>query len=368
VSGPPAAAKIDLERLPRLRAAAQLFHRPASITDPIEVARAVAGVQAQDPYAARLSFRSRSRRLTADDVDRARSEERSLLRTWLMRMTIHIIPTEDAGWMLPLFEPRMERWSRRRLDQLGMPVERALTVAKETLDREGPVSRVEMRDRILEAGIELDSQTRHHIIGLTVLSGIACLGPDRGRTPLLVRREDWLGKLPRYDHEAALAELARRYLRGFGPADARDLAYWSGLPLGEVRRGLERIAAELEEVDVGGRPLFGLKGARPRLPRAGQVRMLGAFDTYLLGYASRDFAVAPKHRAAVKAAAGGGWIHPVIVHDGVVVGGWRYSRRNGKVEIALDRSAVPGEARDAVDAEVADISRFEGSPATLTLE
>ena len=116
-----AATRIEPERLPRLRAAAQLLHRPTSITEPVEVARGAAGIQAQDPYAARLSFRSRSRRLTAADVDRARTQDRSLLRTWLMRMTIHIVPTDDAGWLLPLFEPRIEKWSRTRLGQLGMP-------------------------------------------------------------------------------------------------------------------------------------------------------------------------------------------------------------------------------------------------------
>ena len=99
-----------------------------------------AGIQAQDPPAARLSFRSRSRRLTAADVDRARTEERSLLRTWLMRKTIHIVPTEDAGWMLSLFESPIERWSRRRLEQLGMPhgkQESALQAIATALD-DGP--------------------------------------------------------------------------------------------------------------------------------------------------------------------------------------------------------------------------------------
>ena len=109
----------DPARLARLRAATQLIHRPVSARDPAEIARSIAGAQAQDTYAGPLTFRSRSRSLTAADIKRARTEERSLLRTWVMRMTIHMIPTEDAGWWLPLFEPGIERWSRRRLTQLG---------------------------------------------------------------------------------------------------------------------------------------------------------------------------------------------------------------------------------------------------------
>src|SRR3954447_4881324 len=107
--------------LARRRAATQLLHRPASATHPAEIARAIGGAQAQDVYAGPQTFRSRSRKLTAADITRARTEGRSLLRTWVMRTTVHMIPTEDAGWWLPIFEPGIEKWSRRRLCQLGMP-------------------------------------------------------------------------------------------------------------------------------------------------------------------------------------------------------------------------------------------------------
>jgi hypothetical protein len=351
-----------------MRAGAQLLHRPASMRDPAEVARAIAGAQAQDVYAGPLSFRSRSRRITLADVDRARTEERSLLRTWVMRMTIHLIPTDDAGWMLPLFEPRIEKWSRRRLEQLGMPardVGKALRVARRTLVREGPVTRPELRERIAAAGVELNTQTGLHVIGLAVTSGLACLGTDRGRTTCLVLREDWLGKLPRFDRDAALAELARRYLNAFGPATDDDFAYWSGLPLGEVRRGLQGISAELVESRIGDQTVLSLRRRRPRLPSKGQLRMLGNFDTYMLGYRSRDFAVPAEHSTALKEG-GGGWIRPVIVQDGLVIGGWRSTRKGGGIEISLNLSqAFSAAQRKAVEAEVADIARFEGRTATL---
>jgi hypothetical protein len=336
--------------------------------DPVDVARAIAGAQAQDVHAGPLTFRSRSRRLTRADVDRARTEERSLLRTWVMRMTIHLIPAEDAGWMLPLFEPGIERWSRRRLKQLGMPardLEKALRVARRTLEREGPVTRPQLRERIAAAGVTLDQQTGLHVIGLAVTSGLACLGPDRGRTTCLVRREDWLGNLPSFDRDAALAELARRFLGAFGPATDRDFAYWSGLSLGQVRQGLSSIANQLEESNLGGSTLLWLRGRRPRLPRAGQLRLLGAFDTYMLGYRDRDFALPVEHRAHLKAG-GGGWLRPVIVRDGGVIGGWSYRRKGGHVEVELGTpDALSPADRKAIDAEVADIRRFDGCPVRL---
>src|SRR5262249_35512737 len=165
-------------------------------------ARAIAGAQAQDVYAGPLTFRSRSTRLTAADITRARTEERSLLRTWVMRKTIHMIPTDDAGWWLPLFEPGIEKWCRRRLEQLGMPAgdpNKAMRMIAKVLAGEGPITRTEARERVTAAGIELDTHTGMHIALLSVVSGIACLGPDRGSQACLVRREDWLGKLPRFD-------------------------------------------------------------------------------------------------------------------------------------------------------------------------
>jgi hypothetical protein len=353
---------IDPARLARLRAATQLIHRPASAKDPVEIARSIAGAQAQDVYAGPQTFRSRSRSLTAADIARARTEQRSLLRTWVMRTTVHLIPTEDAGWWLPIFEPGIEKWSRRRLSQLGMSAgqeNKALRVIAKALADEGPMTRPEAAQRVVEAGIKLNASTRLHVIGLAVTSGIACLGPDRGKQTCIVRREDWIGKPPPFNRDRALAELARRYIGAFGPATDRDFAYWSGLPLRDVRAGLESIAKEIEEIRVGEETMLVRRGGLPRVPAAGQVRMLGNFDTYLLGWKNRSFSVASEHATHVKEG-GGGWIRPVILEDGIVIGGWRSSRKGEALEITLNLPEAERERLGGkIDAEVADISRFE---------
>ncbi len=286
-----------------------------------------------------------------------------------MRKTIHLIPMDDAGWWLPLFEPDTERWSRRRLKQLGLTVakqDRALEVIARALADEGPLTRSEARERAEAAGVKLNQQTGMHIALTAVLSGIACLGQDRGKTTCLVRREDWIGKQPPFDRERALAELARRYIRAFAPATDRDFAYWAGLPLRDVRAGLESIAKEIEEVTVEGETMLAPRGARGRLPATGQVRMLGNFDTYLLGWKDRGFSVAGEHAIHVKEG-GGGWIRPVILEDGIVVGGWRSSRKGGRLEITLNLPKAERERLGPkIDAEVADLSRFEGIEATIS--
>jgi hypothetical protein len=285
-----------------------------------------------------------------------------------MRMTMHLIASEDAAWMLPLFEPGIEKWSRRRLGQLGVPVaaqDKAIRVVARALEREGPLTRPEANERVAAAGIELNTQTRMHVALSTVTSGIACLGPDKASGTCLVLRRDWLGDAPPFDREAALAELARRYLHAFGPATDRDFAYWSGLGLREVRAGLETIAGELVEVRVGEETLLALKRGGPRLPPTGQLRMLGAFDTYMLGWRDRSFAV-PAHGVAAVKEGGGGWIRPVIVEDGRVIGGWRSKRQGDRVEVELTPfEPPPGAVRAAIEAEVADIARFEDAPVRI---
>jgi hypothetical protein len=359
---------VDPFQVARLRAATQLLHRPASARDPAAIARGIGGAQAQDVYAGPQQFRARCRRLTAEAVRRARVDDRSLLRTWVMRMTIHLIPTEDAGWWLPLFEPQIARWQRRRLGELGMPerdVERALKAIDRALVDEGPLTRTEARERVKRAGVELNTQTGMHIVGLAVTTGMACLGPDRGSQACLVRREDWLGKLPPFDRDRAMAQLARVYVHAFAPATDRDFAYWSGLGLRDVRTALETISPELEEVRVGDKTMVARRGGLPRLPRPGQVRMLGNFDTYLLGWKDRSFSTSGEHALHVKAG-GGGWIRPVIVEDGTVVGGWRSTRSGGALQLEL--KLPQGELdrlRPKIDAEVADLARFEGVEATI---
>ncbi len=334
----------------------------------MDIARAIAGAQAQDIHAGPQTFRSRSHKLTAADIKRARTEHRSLLRTWVMRTTIHMIPSDDAGWWLPLFEPGIERDTRRRLAQLGMPgghEDRSMKLVARMLADEGPLTRSEIAERLARGGVELNQMTRLHVMRLAVTSGIACLGPDRGSQACLVRREDWIGKPPPVDRDRALAELARRYLGAFGPATDRDFAYWAGLPLRDVRAGIEAISAEIEEVRVGDQRMLALRGGLPRLPATGQVRMLANFDTYLLGWKDRRFSVADEHALHVKEG-GGGWIRPVVVEDGIVVGGWRSSRKAGRLEITLNLPRSERERLgDAIEAEVADLARFEGIEARI---
>ena len=129
------------------------------------------------------------------------------------------------------------RWSpanARRLAQEGVTPEdadRAVAVIEESLADEGPLTRPQLRDRIAAAGVRTEGQALVHELLLACLRGIAVRGPMIGREHAYVLVRDWLGAPRPFDRDAALAELARRFLAGHGPADDRDLAKWAGLPL-----------------------------------------------------------------------------------------------------------------------------------------
>ncbi|MBA3809845.1 MAG: winged helix DNA-binding domain-containing protein, partial [Solirubrobacterales bacterium] len=222
----------------------------APAKDPLAVTRRLLAVQGQDPRGARLAIRARSKGLRAADVDRALSEERSLLITWLNRGTLHLIASEDYAWLHALTTPPLRMGNSRRLSQEGLStraIGRGLRVIEHALHQEGPLTRRELRERLDVAGVRTAGQALVHLLMRSTLEGLTVRGPMRGSEHAYALVRDWLGEQAEVDRDAALTELTRRYLQGHAPADERDLARWSGLSLGDVRAGLGAIAPELRE-------------------------------------------------------------------------------------------------------------------------
>ena len=268
----------------RKRLTAQLLAgEPAK--DPLSVVERLLAVQGQDPRGARLAIRARSTGLTAADVDRALND-RALLITWLNRGTLHLVRSEDYPWLQALTAPRLMTASARRLAQEQVTpdaAERGVGAIERALAGEGPLTRVQLRDRIAAAGVRTEGQALVHLLLAAALRGLTVRGPMVGREHAYVLVRDWLGEPPPINRELALAELARRYLAGHGPAEDRDLARWAGLPLRDARAGLGMIASELLEREDG---LLDLAG-RPDAAELPPPRLLGAYDPVLHGWVSR---------------------------------------------------------------------------------
>jgi hypothetical protein len=284
-----------------------------------EAVRHVVGIQAQEPRAAALSIRARTEGLTVADVDRAIADERSIVRLWVMRGTLHLVAAEDAHWLHELFAPLLMPQQCRALDALEVPAAdrpKAVAAIRDALAG-GPLTRAELVERLERAGIDASGQRAAHLPRLAALEGHVCFGPRRGGNDTYVLVSDWLGPRPHaaFDREAALQALAQRYAAAFGPAGAEDLAAWSGLPLRDARGAWAGVAQPPAEADP---------------PQPPVVRLLPAFDTYLLGYRSRDLAVPAEHVARVWP--GGGIIRPAVAENGLVVGTWRLRGKRLEVE------------------------------------
>lgn len=331
------------------RLCAQALSGPP-LADPVAVAERLLAVQGQDPRGARLAVRARTEGLTAADVDRALSEDRSLLITWLNRGTLHLVRSEDYPWLHALTTPPLRASSVYRLDREGLTEadgERAMATIERALTDEGPLTRAQLRERLDAADVRTEGQALVHLLFMATLRGIAIRGPMVGKEHAFALTRDWLGPQPKVDREVALAELARRYLAGHGPADDRDLARWAGLPLRDSRAGLEAIAGELEQREDG---LVDLRGREPALPLP-EPMLLGAFDPLLLGWCSRAEIIGP-HEFLVT---NNGLFRPFALVKGRAVATWRFNR--GKVAVE-ELEPVTKKAAKALAADAVDVERF----------
>jgi hypothetical protein len=189
-----------------------------------------------------------------------------------------------------------------------------------------------------------------HLLLAASIPGHIVRGPVTGGDSAFVSVPDWLGRAPApLRRDEALARLARRYLRGHGPADARDLAKWAGIGVGDARRGLDGIGGELVPFGTGLLQLADGDAPAP-LPLP---RLLGPFDPVLLGWVSRQLLVGP-HQHVVTT---NGLFRPVGLVEGRVMATWGLA--GGTVEIRpLQPIAQP--ALDALRHDALDVLRFLG--------
>jgi hypothetical protein len=320
--------------------------------DPVAVAERLLAIQGQDGRGARLAVRARSEGLVASDVDRALAE-RELIITWVNRGTLHLIRAEDYPLLQSLTTPPLWTSCRTRLRQTGVgeaAAERGVATVAKALADEGPLTRPQLRERLDSADVPTAGQALVHVLFYASLQGVCVRGPMVGKEHAFVLVHDWLGPSatpPAPDRNAALAELARRYLVGHGPATDADLARWAGLPLRDARAGLKAISRRI--VDLGD----GLVDLRKREEPAPlpPPRLLGAFDPLLLGWASREDVVG-HHRQLVTT---NGIFRPFALVDGRAVSTWRLPK--GKVEIEhLER--VTKKAAGRLEADAAAVEAF----------
>ena len=280
-----------------------------------------------------------------------------MLITWLNRGTLHLIASDDYFWLHSLTAPTLLTASARRLSQEGVTpaaAERGLVAVEHALADEGPLDRAQLRERIVAVGVRVEGQALVHLLLLASLRGLIVRGPMRGSQQAYVLVPDWLAAPApgAVERRRALAELARRYLAGHAPAEDRDLAKWSGLPLRDARAGLAAIARELRPREDGLLELARLPPAAAASAELPPPRLLGSFDPLLLGWRSREALLGVDHARIVTP---NGIFRPFALVKGRARATWKLSA--GKVVVEPFAAIARSDER-ALRADAKDVVRY----------
>jgi hypothetical protein len=340
------------------------------------VVRRLCGVQTQVASSAELAIRVRRTSSRRGEVARALAEGR-LIKTWAMRGTLHLITPEEGGAFLSLIAAG-RIWERQSwqtyfgltpslMELLRETVREAL--GGKTLSREELITAVTRRRRLRHIGEELRSGWGTLLKPLS-WQGDLCFGPSRDNRVTFMRPEvassRWAG-VP--DPEEAEPIAASAYVAAYGPTTARGFGDWlaSGrTPRRELNAWFDALGDRLAEVEVDGerayvlaKDLDALAAARPSTT----VRLLPAFDQYVLGPRTDDpHVIPPKRRGAVSRQSG--WIAPVVVAGGVVSGTWAVDGDRAEIAWFKEAGRPP---RRSLEAEVARYASLLGRELGATI-
>ncbi|HET6479189.1 MAG TPA: winged helix DNA-binding domain-containing protein, partial [Actinoplanes sp.] len=285
-----------------------LLLRDNSRSSVAEIVEWFGAMQAQDVNSGLWSLGCRLPGATLAEVNAA-LEDRSVLRTWPMRGTVHFVPAADAHWMLDLTGVRALGGAAKRRDTLGLDektADRAVEILGGALAGGGRLTRSECLAAMVEGGVEVTGQRGYHLLWYASQRGVTAIAPHVGKEQTFVLLDEWVPQPLRPSREEALGLLALRYFRSHGPAARKDFAGWTGLPMSDCRIGIAAAGDQLTTVDVAGTEMFAATQILDGPAMAGpgdasatdQWLALPGFDEYLLGYKDRSLMASPDDLAA----------------------------------------------------------------------
>jgi hypothetical protein len=334
---------------------------------PADVVRWLGAVQAQDYPGALWAVGLRMHAATSETIEEALARG-TIVRTWPMRGTLHFVAPEDVRWMLNLLAPRILAGNARRLaGQFGID-EHVLATSREALTRALEGGRRLARPavyRVLEAvQVSAAGQRGLHIVWWLAQEGLVCLGPRQGKQPAFVLLDEWVPTSRVLEREEALAELARRYFTGHGPATVQDFAWWSGLAVAEAREGLELGRGALDSDQVDGATYWLAPGLTPAPVVPPASHLLPAYDEFTVGYRERSAAVEEPDKA--RPGLGSLLLGPTLLIDDRIAGTWKRTLQKDRVTITAQPFRALDQAQSQALETAADrYGRFVGLPAVL---
>jgi hypothetical protein len=341
-----------------------------SFKRPADVVRWSGALQSQDLasclYAIGLRMQGGSEALVEQAI-----ADRSIVRSWPMRRTIHCMPAEDARWMVRLLAPRQNARMASYYRKAGITkgdLKRAGKVLDSALAGGKQLTRFELY-RELNAAHIATSAAAGAMRGLHILvhwaqAGLICGASRRGKQPTFALFDEWVPPGRDLSGDEALAELARRYFQSHGPATARDFAWWAGLTMAEARQGLRLIVGSLEPLTIQGVEYWLTRDAcTARQSSKTSVFLLPAFDEYTVAYADRSAAA---NEAVLRQINHG--ISANIIINGRIAGTWqRKLSRNTVLVTYKPLRRLTGEERAGLTRAVDEYGKFVGRRASISI-
>ena len=305
-------------------------------TTPGQVVSWLGAMQAQDYAGAKWSIGLRLPNATDADIEQAIADK-TIVRTWPMRGTLHFVASEDIRWMLELMTPRIIAGSAGRHRQLELD-ETIFAHSKDlfatALQGDKRLTRQEMMAVLEDDGIATGGQRGYHILWWAAQHGFICFGPMQGKQQTFVWLDDWLPARKQLTRDEALAELATRYFTGHGPATVPDFMWWTGLTAADAKAALALAKSQLIHEEVAGQTYWLVENS-PSLPNdKPDLYLLPGFDEYMLGYKDRSAILDPSHVQKITPG-NNGMFSPTIVIDGRVVGTWKRTFKKDTVTVTL---------------------------------
>ena len=303
-------------------------------TQPHEVAAWLGALQGQDYGGAKWSLGLRLPGSTDADIERAIADK-TIVRTWLLRGTLHLVAAADIRWLLELVAPRIIARCARRYRELELDaptLARSNTLLLNALHGGKLGTRTELLAMLDHNGISTQGQRGVYMLQRASLDGLICQGVTHRNTATYMALDEALPPAKLLVRDEAVAELARRYFTSHGPATLHDFVWWSGLTMGDARAGIAANAAQLIQVTVAAQTYWKHEHLSHRREASPTVYLLPGFDEYLLGYADRSAVLAAEYATRI-VPGGNGVFTPTIISDGRVVGTWKRTFRKGAMII-----------------------------------
>jgi Winged helix DNA-binding domain len=349
----------------RLRRHHLLEETPA---DAVTICRDVCGVQAQVMSAAYLQLWARNHALTRAEIEHALWQTRALVKTSLMRQTLHLIPSDEFQLYISALRPCRVADALRVMARLGIAREEGEAVAEMVMEAlaSGPLGRQAIAAALrpkaskrVRAWMELSWS----LVRLPVADGLVCYGRGESNEVTFIRVDQWLPKAKRKPISPAHAQAAllQKYLRAYGPATLVDFAHWSGIPMREVRPLRARLDSTLAELEVDKKNCLILREDANVLnetpPHQICIRLLPLFDTYLLAHRHKDHLLAAEQYKRVYR--NQGWISSVVLIDGGIAGVWSYELQRRKLILSIEPfGKISKVERSGMEREAALLASF----------